>query len=139
MVANPVENKQPIIWGLSLQVILGNWYGGRKLSPMWWAFCVSFINFNYKNMFIELITLGFIVGTAFLIKEAKNKKTTESYVFVLLGGIVTFFFGPLIRTLLIKETIDYGAISTGIQMASTIFGIYFIVWSIIKIVKNKKI
>jgi hypothetical protein len=24
--------------GLSLLALLGNWYGGRKLSPMWWAF-----------------------------------------------------------------------------------------------------
>ena len=46
MVANPVENKQPIIWGLSLQVILGNWYGGRKPSPMWWAFCCLLLGFR---------------------------------------------------------------------------------------------
>src|ERR1035437_9943036 len=27
--------------GVSLQAIVGNYYRGLRLSPMWWAFCVQ--------------------------------------------------------------------------------------------------
>ncbi|KKR60729.1 hypothetical protein A2643_02760 [Candidatus Nomurabacteria bacterium RIFCSPHIGHO2_01_FULL_39_220] len=85
-------------------------------------------------MEIALITIGLMVGTAFLMKNAKNKVSIESYVLVLVGGIITLLFEPVIITLFTDGSADGGAI----QIASTIFGIYFIGWSITRMVKFKK-
>lgn len=41
MVEKPVTDKEPIMWDLLLQVMLGNEHGDRKISLTWWAFCVS--------------------------------------------------------------------------------------------------
>jgi hypothetical protein len=38
--------------GLPLQVISGNWYGGLRFSPTWWAFCIL-INHIQDQMFCE--------------------------------------------------------------------------------------
>lgn len=81
-----------------------------------------------------LITIGLIVGTAFLMKNAKKKVSIESYVLVLVGGIVTLLFEPMIIALYTDGSVDGGAV----QIASTIFGIYFIGWSITRMVKFKK-
>lgn len=85
-------------------------------------------------MIIALLTIGLIFGTAFLVKNAKSKKSIKDYVFVLFGGVITFLFEPLVIVLFTDKSTDGGAI----QMASTIFGIYCIGWSIIRIIKHKK-
>lgn len=85
---------------------------------------------------IIIITIGLMVGTAFLMKKAKNKKSIGSYVLVLVGGIVTLLFAPFIHASTGTEA--NGAIDVGVQLASTIFGIYFMGWSIIRMVKFKK-
>jgi predicted Na+-dependent transporter len=85
-------------------------------------------------MLIALITIGLMVGTGFLMRNAKNKASIESYMLVLIGGIVTFLFEPAIITLYTDGSTDGGAI----QLASTILGIYFIGWSIVRMVKFKK-
>lgn len=82
---------------------------------------------------ISIITLGIIVGTAFLVKYAKTNVSVGNYIFVLIAGIVTLLFEPFVGAL-IGSTNGGGAI----QIASTIFGLYFIIWSIIKLVKFKK-
>jgi hypothetical protein len=85
-------------------------------------------------MIIALITIGLMVGTAFLMKNAKNHLSIGNYVLVLVGGIITLLFEPIIIALYTDGSVDGGAI----QMASTIFGIYFIGWSIVRLVKFNK-
>lgn len=85
-------------------------------------------------MIIPIITLGLIVATAFLVKNANKHHSITNYVFVLVGGIVTLLFEPLIIALYTNGSTDGGAI----QLASTIVGIYFIIWSIVRMVKFNK-
>jgi len=85
-------------------------------------------------MTIPLITIGLIFGTTFLMRKARKKISIANYIFVLLGGIVTFLFEPLIFTFYTNGSVDGGAI----QIISTISGIYFIAWSITRLVKYKK-
>jgi hypothetical protein len=84
-------------------------------------------------MTIAIITIGLLVGTAFLMKNAKEKKTVGSYVLVLIGGIITFLFMPMLEISSFVSG-DGGAI----QIASTLLGIFFIVWAIVRIVKRNK-
>lgn len=85
-------------------------------------------------MTIALITIGLMVGTAFLMKNAKKHISIGNYVLVLVGGIVTLLFEPIIIALYTDGSADGGAI----QIASTIFGIYFIGWAIVRLVKFNK-
>jgi hypothetical protein len=84
-------------------------------------------------MIIALITIGLMVGTAFLMKNAKKEKTISGYVLVLIGGIVVFLFQPIVHVLM-----NYTDGGGAIQIASTIFGLYFIGWSIVRFVKFNK-
>lgn len=86
-------------------------------------------------MIIPLITVILIIVIGLLIKNANIKKSKEAYVLVLLGGIVILFFEPASIVLFTDGSKDGGAI----QIASTIIGIYCIVWSIAKIIKIKKV
>lgn len=91
------------------------------------------------NYIVPTITIGLIIGSAFLVRNAKRKNYIESYILVLISGVITFLFEPMFLTLYARmnqrnETIDGGAI----QIASNIVGIYCVVWSIIKMVKLKK-
>ena len=83
---------------------------------------------------ISIITLGIIVGTAFLIKNANTNISVLNYVLVLIAGIVTFLFEPLAHTL-INPNESGGAI----QIASTFFGIYCVGWAVFKLIKFKKV
>jgi hypothetical protein len=85
-------------------------------------------------MVVTLITIGLMIGTAFLMRNAKSKGSVESYGLVLVGGIVTFLFEPVNIALSADKSADGGAI----QIASTILGIYFIGWAIVRLVKRKK-
>jgi len=84
-------------------------------------------------MVITIITLGLIVDTAFLAKYAKTNVSVGNYILVLVAGIVTLLFEPLIFALL-----EYKEGGGAIQIASTVFGLFFIVWSIVKLIKFKK-
>lgn len=91
------------------------------------------------NYIVPIITIGLIVASAFLVRNAKKKNSTESYALVLVSGVITFLFEPMFLTLYarmnqINETIDGGAI----QITSTVVGIGCIIWSIIRMVKLKK-
>jgi hypothetical protein len=80
---------------------------------------------------ITLIQIVLIVVLAYLIKSAKKIELAKNYIFVLVGGLVTFLSVPL----LIQAD---GAIDTGVQLAAEIFGIFSIIWSIVKMIKGKK-
>lgn len=89
--------------------------------------------------YIPIITIGLIIGSVFLIRNAKKKNSIEGYGLAIVAGVITFLFEPLFLTLYarinqINETIDGGAI----QIASSIVGVYCIIWSIVKIVKLKR-
>lgn len=94
--------------------------------------------YNYKIMIIILITIGLIIGTSYLLKISKNKPHSLNYILVLIGGVITFIFMPLIFTLY-GNLITSGILPTAVQLSSTIFGIYFIVWAISKLIKIKKL
>lgn len=81
---------------------------------------------------ITLIQIAFIIVLAYLVKTARNRNATREYIFVLIGGLVTFIFGPLIGQN------GEGAIDAGVQIICTVFGIYCIIWSIIRMIKGKK-
>lgn len=88
---------------------------------------------------VPIITIGLIMGSVFLVLNAKKKNSTESYALVLISGIITFLFELVVLTLYVRinqinETIDGGAI----QVASNVVGIYCIIWSIIRVIKLKK-
>ena len=74
-----------------------------------------------------------IVVTAFLVKSARTIKSTESYIFVLVCGIVLFLFEPIIAVMAGVE-VSGGAI----QLCAEVFGIYCIVWSVLRMVKGRK-
>ncbi len=86
-------------------------------------------------MTIAVLTILLILGTARLLGQAKKNPTRANYLFVLLGGLATFLFMPLIIILFTDGLSDGGAI----QLSSTIFGIYFIVWSIRQLIKNRQL
>ncbi|MCF7843669.1 hypothetical protein K9M47_02095 [Candidatus Gracilibacteria bacterium] len=83
-------------------------------------------------MIFPLITICLIIGTAFLLRNANSKKSTKSYLVVLLAGVITFLFEPVSMVLFTDGSGDGGAI----QMVSTILGIYCIGWAIMKILKR---
>lgn len=88
-------------------------------------------------MILALITIGLIVGSAFLLRNAKSKSSIGNYFLVLIAGIVTLLFEPVTIVLLTDGAGDGGAI----QIVSTFFGIFCIGWAIVKMVKrsgNKK-
>lgn len=86
-------------------------------------------------MIFPLITVGLIVGTAFLLRNATTKKSLKSYVLVFIAGFVTFLFEPVSMVLFTDGTGDGGAI----QIVSTILGVYSIVWSIIQMIKLRQV
>lgn len=90
--------------------------------------------YKYNFMIISIIELGLLVGTAFLIRNAKKKKAVGSKVLVLIFGIVTLLFKPTISVAIFDGQLEGGAI----EIASTIFGIYFIIWAIVQLIKGKK-
>ena len=92
---------------------------------------------SFPSNTIALVTFGLLIGVALLVKEAKLKKSIKNYVLVLLGGIVVFLFKPLSMTMLSGGPVDEGIIQMAIQMVSTFFGIYCVIWSIIRMVKHK--
>lgn len=80
-----------------------------------------------------LIQIVLIIALSFLVRNSKKTSSIQNHVFVLIGGLVTFLFGPLYN----GQSAD-GAIDTGVQIASTIFGVYCILWSIVRMVKSTK-
>jgi hypothetical protein len=84
---------------------------------------------NYKDMPLGVITIGLIIYIAFLVKDANRKKTKGAYFLVLAGGVVIFLFEPIMDVLL--------GDSDGASLI-VYFGLYFIVWAIIQLVKLKK-
>ena len=85
-------------------------------------------------MTIALIQLVLIVVTAFLVRSARTIKSTESYIFVLVCGVITFLFEPVLA-------VSVGQVADGgmIQLAAEVFGVYCIIWSIVRMVKSKKV
>ncbi len=61
MVNKSLEDKEPITWGLSSKAVSGNRYGGRKVSPMWWAFCLLSNNMKYKIFQFLRISINFLL------------------------------------------------------------------------------
>lgn len=80
-----------------------------------------------------------MLGTARLLGRANKNPTITNYLLGLFGGIATFLFEPVVFVLFTNELNDGGAIPVAIQIASTIFGIYFIVIAIKGIVKIRKL
>lgn len=89
-------------------------------------------------MIIDLITLGLIILVATLIKKAKKEIAIRNYLTVIFSGFVVLIFKPLIKVVLDFNGSE-GAIPTAISLASTIFGIYCIIWGIAKLIKFKKV
>jgi len=87
---------------------------------------------------IDLITLGLIVVVATLIKKAKKEITIGSYLTVIFSGFVVLFFKPIVKVI-VGFSGSEGAIPTGISLVSTIFGVYCIIWGIIRLIKFKKV
>jgi hypothetical protein len=82
---------------------------------------------------IILIELALILFTAFLIRNANKLRSITSYVFVLLCGIILFVFEATI------VAFTGGDVSGGaIQLFAEMFGIYCIIWSIVKMIKGNK-
>lgn len=88
-------------------------------------------------MLIDLITLVLIILLATLVKKAKKEITVSNYLIVIFSGFIVLIFKPLIKVILGFNGSE-GAIPTAISLASTIFGIYCIIWGIIKLIKFKR-
>jgi hypothetical protein len=84
-------------------------------------------------MIIVIIELLLILVTAFLVKSARTIKSLGSFIFVLVCGIVLFIFEPSIAVMSGAE-VSGGAI----QLVAEGFGVYCVIWSIVRMVKRDK-
>lgn len=78
-----------------------------------------------------------ILISAFLLKNARSQKNKENYIFLLLIGIVTFLFIPVIDALLNQSDSNMSIGGGGVQLFADIFGIYCIIFSIRKLIGKK--
>lgn len=85
---------------------------------------------------ITIITLLLIIITGLFVRISKSNISIVNYLYVLISGIVTFLFAPIADTLLHYSS--DAPISDVVQIIATIEGIYYIVWSISKIIKFYK-
>ncbi len=82
---------------------------------------------------ITIIQVLLIVALALLVRKSRKDNKIKDYIFVLIGGVVIFLFGPLMGQAELE-----GAIDVGVQIACTVFGIYCFIWSIVRMIKGNK-
>jgi uncharacterized protein YhhL (DUF1145 family) len=87
---------------------------------------------------IDIIAIGLMIGLALLIKKTKKQSKVSNYFFVILLGFVVFIFKSSIKVM-VGFYGSEGAIPTAVSLVSTIFGIYSIIWAIIKLIKFKRV
>lgn len=78
---------------------------------------------------IPIITIGLIIGIAFLIRNAKTHTSLKNYFLVLLGGVVLFLFEPI--AIMVTYGTNSGVGGGAIQIASTLVGLYAVGWSLV--------
>jgi len=91
-------------------------------------------------LFIHIIQLVAIVATSFLIKYSKQKPSRGKYSLVTVAGVATFIIGPFLMAALPGGlySVDSGAIGVAVELATYTFGLYYLIWSLVKIVRFKK-
>jgi len=82
---------------------------------------------------VFIITIGCIIGMAFLVKYANKHVSRVNYVLVFIAGLINLFLVPSIPRFL-----GLNEIGVAFPLASVILGIYFIGWAIYKLIKFKK-